>query len=241
MALINGKQLADALGLTPKEFKQLTEAGVIPKPAKRGKYEFIAALQGYVQHLRENLEPAETKPGPVIIYKPEYCATAKKLCELGATDGDLAEAFGVNRSTIYRWRVAEMEFREACQVGKTSANERVERSLYERANGYTYDAVKVFLHKGKAVYAPYKEHVPPDVAAGMSWLTNRDPDNWQHRHQHEHTGPNRGPIQVINTTMTLQEMASEYARMIGNPEANFDDEESDMALLEQPVNPEELR
>jgi L-alanine-DL-glutamate epimerase-like enolase superfamily enzyme len=54
----------------------------------------------------------------------------------------------------------------------------VERSLYERANGYTYDAVKIFMPAGakKPVYAPYVEHMPRDVTAGIFWLKNRDPD-----------------------------------------------------------------
>jgi hypothetical protein len=41
---------------------------------------------------------------------------------------------------------------------------RVERSLYERANGYNYEAVKIFMpaNRAKPVYAPYIEHVPPD-------------------------------------------------------------------------------
>ena len=52
---------------------------------------------------------------------------------------------------------------------------RVERSLYERANGYSYDAVKIFMPAGakKPVYAPYIEHVPPDVTAAIFWLKNR--------------------------------------------------------------------
>jgi hypothetical protein len=38
----------------------------------------------------------------------------------------------------------------------------VERSLYRRAVGYHYDAVKIFMPSGadKPVYAPYVEHVP---------------------------------------------------------------------------------
>jgi hypothetical protein len=44
-------------------------------------------------------------------------------------------------------------------------DERTQRSLYQRANGYSYDAVKIFMPAGreKPVYAPYVEHVPPDV------------------------------------------------------------------------------
>ena len=55
-----------------------------------------------------------------------------------------------------------------------------ERSLYQRANGYNYEATKIFMPAGrqKPVYAPYIEHVPPDVTARIFWLKNRDPEHW---------------------------------------------------------------
>jgi hypothetical protein len=42
----------------------------------------------------------------------------------------------------------------------------------------THDAVKIFMPAGakKPVYAPYVEHVPPDVTAAIFWLKNRDPE-----------------------------------------------------------------
>ena len=45
---------------------------------------------------------------------------------------------------------------------------RVKRSLYQRAKGYSYDAVKIFMPAGadKPVYAPYVEHVSPDELTG---------------------------------------------------------------------------
>ena len=58
---------------------------------------------------------------------------------------------------------------------------RAERSLYERANGYNYDTVKIFMPAGakEPVYAHYVEHMPPDVTAGIYWLKNRDPQHWR--------------------------------------------------------------
>jgi hypothetical protein len=59
--------------------------------------------------------------------------------------------------------------------GKAEADNRVERSLYERANGYSYDAFKIFRTKdGDIIRAPYREHVPPDITACIFWLKNRD-------------------------------------------------------------------
>jgi hypothetical protein len=40
---------------------------------------------------------------------------------------------------------------------------------------------EIFMPAGaKApVYAPYVEHVPPDVTAGIFWLKNRKPADWR--------------------------------------------------------------
>jgi hypothetical protein len=38
----------------------------------------------------------------------------------------------------------------------------------------------------KPVYAPYVEHVPPDVTACIFWLKNRDPARWRDAWQLEH-------------------------------------------------------
>ena len=55
----------------------------------------------------------------------------------------------------------------------------MERSLYSRAVGYNYKAVKIFMPAGRAqpVYAKYIEPVPPDVTAGIFWMKNRDPQH----------------------------------------------------------------
>jgi hypothetical protein len=61
-------------------------------------------------------------------------------------------------------------FGEALKLGKKEADERVERSLYSRAVGYHYDAVKIFLPYGatEPVYAPYVEHcgLRSDISRG---------------------------------------------------------------------------
>ena len=73
------------------------------------------------------------------------------------------------------------------KAGKAEADVRVERSLYQRAVGYSYDAVKIFCDKnGKVTRVPYREHVPPDFTAHIFWLKNRDPAHWRDAWQMEH-------------------------------------------------------
>jgi hypothetical protein len=121
-------------------------------------------------------------------YDPEFSKEAMKLCTLGATDTEIADFFEVDARTIYRWQASYPEFCQALRVGKDSCDDRVERSLYHRAVGYSHDVVKVFQVAGKPLLVPYREHVAPDVSAASLWLKNRRKDVWRDKHEVEHTG-----------------------------------------------------
>lgn len=114
-------------------------------------------------------------------YKPEYAEQARKICALGAIDADLADFFKVNRDTVNQWRLTFPEFAEALKLGKEVADERVKRSLYHKAVGYSHDAVKILIVNGKVRKIPYIEQFAPDTTACIFWLKNRDPANWRDR------------------------------------------------------------
>lgn len=113
---------------------------------------------------------------------------AKALCARGATIAELAAAFDVAISTIWLWKTRHPEFIESCRLGLEAATDRVERSMFERAVGYTHDTVKIFLPAGasKPVYASYLKHIPPDPRTGEFWLTNRRPDRWKNKQSVAH-------------------------------------------------------
>jgi hypothetical protein len=129
-------------------------------------------------------------------FRPEYVKQAEKLCKMGATDLDLAGFFEVDVTTIWRWATKHPEFRNAQKSGKEAADDRVERSLYQRAVGYSHDAVKIFMPAGAfaPVHAPYVEHVAPDTTAAIFWLKNRRREEWRDVSRQEQTGANGGPI-----------------------------------------------
>lgn len=131
-----------------------------------------------------------TKRGRPTSYRPEYAEQVAKLCALGATDYELADFFGVDVRTIYRWRHSHPEFCQAQKVGKEAADERVERSLYQRAIGYEQEGVKIFMPAGAdaPVYAPFTAKIAPDVTAAIFWLKNRRPEDWRDRREVEHSG-----------------------------------------------------
>lgn len=116
-------------------------------------------------------------------YDPVFAKQAEKLCALGATDQELADFFEVDVRTVNRWKHDHDEFCQSLKTGKDVADERVERSLYQRAIGYEQDEVKIFMPSGAAepVYAPYRAKIAPDVTAAIFWLKNRRKDDWRDR------------------------------------------------------------
>lgn len=118
-------------------------------------------------------------------YDPGFCQQAQKLCALGATDNELADFFGVSSRTIYRWIAEFPDFCQSLKLAKVEADTRVERSLYHRAVGYSYEAVKIMAVAGEVQKVAYIEHVPPDTTAMIFWLKNRQSDKWRDVHKHE--------------------------------------------------------
>lgn len=124
--------------------------------------------------------------GRPTVYKPEYVQQVEKLCLLGATEPEIADFFGVNVVTIHRWSAKYPEFCNAKKVGKETADNRVERSLYQKATGYTFESEKLFQHQGEVIRAKVREHVPPSDTAMIFWLKNRRPAEWRDVHKIEH-------------------------------------------------------
>ncbi len=124
-------------------------------------------------------------------YDEAFAAQAGKLCMLGATDDELAGFFNVHRSTIYRWKHEHDEFCDAIKTGKQQADERVERSLYQKATGYNVTEeqavkIKVEQHKEEVEVVQVEKHVPADTTAAIFWLKNRRSGEWRDKQEHEH-------------------------------------------------------
>jgi hypothetical protein len=130
-------------------------------------------------------KPQPKGKGRPISYRPEFAGQAAKYCQAGATDFELGQMLGVDTATIYRWKNTYPEFCEAVQAGKEQADERVVRSFFNRAVGYSFESEKVFQHQGEIIRASTVEHVPPDPGAALNWLKNRRPKEWRERKETE--------------------------------------------------------
>lgn len=112
----------------------------------------------------------------------------KKLVLAGLDDNAISDFFGFTKQTFCNFKNKYPEFFDSLKEWKKTADERVERSLYERASGYTFPTEEIFNYQGKVIRAKSLKHVPPDVTAQIFWLKNRQPDKWRDKHDHEHSG-----------------------------------------------------
>lgn len=110
---------------------------------------------------------------------------AWSLYSRGATDKEVAEAFGVSVRTIHRWKQDHPEFLEVAQNSKDIADAKVEKSLYKLATGFRYTTTYTEITMDKdgnqkpAKIKKTEHEVPPDIAAVCFWLKNRRPDEWR--------------------------------------------------------------
>lgn len=119
-------------------------------------------------------------------YKPEYAEQAQRLCANNAfTDVELASFFGVTLSTVHLWKLKHPEFSDAIKIGKAPANARVEKSLYDRAMGYSQTETDIRVIGGKIVKTEVVRHYPPDPTSLIFYLKNRMPDQYRDKQELE--------------------------------------------------------
>jgi hypothetical protein len=143
--------------------------------------------------------------GPVTLFKAEFVEEARVLCETGATDYELACHFEVTIQTLCRWKRIHPEFRKAIKLGKVDPDDRVERSLFERACGYTFESEEIHVIKlpgdgagSEVVRISTLKHVPPDPSSAMYWLKNRRPEQWTDRRETPKNEPGRDAGRLLD-------------------------------------------
>ena len=55
-------------------------------------------------------EKSSAKMGRPSSFRPEFVKMVRHLCKLGATDADLADAFGVSIPTVDTWKAKHPDF-----------------------------------------------------------------------------------------------------------------------------------
>lgn len=102
-----------------------------------------------------------------------------KLYSAGLTDKEIAALLEITEQTINNWKIKHPEFFEALNNWKNIADGKVERSLYERAIGYSHPDVHISNYQGNITVTDITKHYPPDPTSMIFWLKNRQPERWK--------------------------------------------------------------
>ncbi len=122
---------------------------------------------------------SSTRRGRKSLYREEYAELAFNYAILGAIDDQLADFFGVTDRTIRVWKKRYSEFSSALKKGKARADAEIAHSLFHRACGYKHPDVDIRVVRGEIVKTDIIKHYPPDTAACIFWLKNRQPSLWR--------------------------------------------------------------
>ncbi len=118
-------------------------------------------------------------------YKVSMCEQAFNLSLLGYDDAQLAKSFEIDVTTLYRWKEKHTEFRHAITNAKDIADGKIAASLYQKATGYMLKDTTVGPN-GRSTET-IRQH-PPDTAAMIFWLKNRQRGKWRDKVETEHSG-----------------------------------------------------
>jgi hypothetical protein len=124
---------------------------------------------------------ATSQTAPIAQISPPSDAPrlALNYCRLGATDAQLAEFFDVSPETLGGWLADSREFAAAVRRGRKMADAEVVDSLHQLATGYVETVEKVMVCHGEPMVVTYRKQHRPDRKAGMTWLSNRMPQDWK--------------------------------------------------------------
>lgn len=105
----------------------------------------------------------------------------RKAVEAGATVEEIAKAFGISTSTIYKYKAEKKEFSDAFARGRANVIFEIKAALLKKALGYEYQEKKQYIKKDEdGEQVTYTEittrHQPPSETAGAMLLRNYDPE-----------------------------------------------------------------
>ena len=132
-----------------------------------------------VEYMKENGRPSKFEQVKDMLYK---------MASYGMTDKQMADVVGVSEQTVNNWKLKDPNFLESLKAEKEIADARVERSLFERATGYSHAEDKIFNDNGTPLVVPTVKHYAPDTTAAIFWLKNRKPKEWRDKQDIEHSG-----------------------------------------------------
>lgn len=131
------------------------------------------------------------------LYKVEYAEQCFKYSLLSATDEQMCDLLGVGVTTFNQWKKDHVEFFEALKAGKFKADAEIANSLYHRAKGFKTTETDIRVVDGVITKTEITKEYPPDTAAAIIWLKNRQRDKFRDKQPDDDAAP---VIVAVNVT-----------------------------------------
>jgi hypothetical protein len=131
------------------------------------------------------------------LFRKHMIGPAKMLAKLGATNAEMAEAFGVTSNAVRGWRENNPVFSATIKDGKDESDNRVVESLFKRATGYSHPDVHISTYEGKPIVTKITKHYPPDATSCIFWLKNRRSNEWKDRSENILQNPDGTALEPI--------------------------------------------
>lgn len=113
------------------------------------------------------------------IFTDEQVNKILALYQEGKTDAQVAKVMKLKRVTYLDALKNIVGLTDTIKKIKETPDSKVEKSLFERALGYSHKDTQFFCHQGVIISKEYVKHYPPDVPSCIFWLCNRQPGRWK--------------------------------------------------------------
>lgn len=102
----------------------------------------------------------------------------RKAVEAGATVEEIALAFGINKSTLYKYKAEKKELSDAFARGREKVIIDIKAALLKKALGFNYEEKKQYITEDGAGRKKHTEittrYSPPSETAAAMLLRNYD-------------------------------------------------------------------
>lgn len=106
--------------------------------------------------------------------KPRF-AEIEEWLKIGATDKEIAENLGINKSMMCEYKKRYSEFNELVKNGRKMPIQAIKAALYKRATGFTYEEITITdSEKNGVTKQIFKKYSQPDPASAMILLKHWD-------------------------------------------------------------------
>jgi hypothetical protein len=167
-----------------------------PIRTKRAVLKDPGSIQSYRLHTHSNVTGDPEKWNDTI---PDRIF---KLALLGCNNEEIQELLDVSHTLFNAWQKRFPMVDRMLAAGRAEACSEVAHSLYQKARGYTHKAEQINYdaREGKFARTTYTKQYPPDTAAAMAFLTNRDRGRWKNQHNlnvGDAEGNTLGPVNLV--------------------------------------------